>query len=224
MNDITLPLIIASAAADSINPCAFAVLIFLIMYLITMKSKKRMLIMGSVYITVVYLVYFLAGLGLLGALQSIHITKFFYYFTAGLSVVLGLINVKDYWWYGRGISLAIPDSKKTLLQKYIAKATLPATIILGVLVAIFELPCTGGVYLAIIALLADQKSWGSGVAYLAFYNIIFILPLAFLVFAAYYGVSPKALEAWRQGQKKILRLIIGIVLIALGALMFLIAG
>jgi len=218
--DITIPLIVGSAAIDSINPCAFAVLIFLILYLLAVKDKKKMLQIGLVYIFVVYVVYLAAGLGLLSFIQSFTLTKFFYYFTAGLSIILGLINLKDYFWYGKGITLAIPDGQKERLNKYIKKATLPAAIILGVLVAFFELPCTGGVYLAIISLLASRDTWFTVFIYLVFYNIIFILPLLIILFSAYKGLSPEKIERWRQGKKRGMRLAIGLVLVALGVLMF----
>ncbi len=219
--DITIPLIVGSALIDSINPCAFAVLIFLILYLITVKNKKKMLQIGLIYISVVFLVYLAAGLGLLSFIQSFTLTKFFYRFTAVLSIILGLINLKDYFWYGKGISLAIPESQKERLNKYIKKATLPAAMILGILVAFFELPCTGGVYLAIISLLASRETWWTAFAYLFFYNVVFVLPLLIILFGAYKGLAPEKIEHWRQAQKKKMRLAIGLVLVGLGVLMFL---
>jgi len=176
MSSITLPLIIGTAVVDSINPCAFAVLIFLILYLMTVKDRKRMLIIGLVYVSIVYLAYFLAGLGLLSFIQSIHITKFFYNFTAVLSILLGLYALKEAFWHGHGLSLGIPESKKPLLQKFIKKATVPAAIVLGLLVAMFELPCTGGVYLAVLSLLADKNTWWQAFGYLLIYNFIFVFP------------------------------------------------
>ena len=86
--NIPLPLIIGSAAIDSLNPCAFAVLIFLILYLMTVKNKNKMLSIGILYVAVIYIVYFLAGLGLLSFIQSIALTKFFYTFTAILAILL----------------------------------------------------------------------------------------------------------------------------------------
>jgi cytochrome c biogenesis protein CcdA len=220
--NITLPLIIGSAAIDSLNPCAFAVLIFLILYLMTVKNKNKMLSIGILYVAVIYIVYFLAGLGLLSFIQSIALTKFFYTFTAILAIILGLINLKEVIWEGKGFTLAIPDSKKAVLNKYIRKATLPATIILGILVAIFELPCTGGVYLAIISLLADTQTWLTAVLYLLFYNIIFVLPLVIILLAVYFGLDPEKVDKWRKEKKKWMRLGIGLVLIALGVIMLLI--
>ncbi|MFA6537294.1 MAG: GAP family protein [Patescibacteria group bacterium] len=221
MTDITIPLIIGSAMIDSINPCAFAVLIFLIMYLLAIKNRQKMLLIGLVYIAVVFAVYFLAGLGLLSFIASVHLTRFFYFFTAGVAIILGLINLKNAIFNDKPF-LAIPESRKPLLQKYIKKATLSAALILGILVAIFELPCTGGVYLAILSMLAGKNSFGSAVFYLLFYNLIFVLPLILILLAVYFGLPPEKFEKWRTEKKKIMRLILGLFLIGLGVLMLVI--
>jgi cytochrome c biogenesis protein CcdA len=218
--EISIPLIVGSAIVDSVNPCAIAVLVFLILYLIAVKDKKKMLTIGLVYVSVVFIVYYAAGLGLLGFVKSIHITKLFYYFTAILSIVLGLINLKDFFWEGKGFSLAIPESKKPLLQKYIRKATLPAAIILGALVALFELPCTGGVYLVILSLLAEKNTLVQAVFYLFIYNLVFVSPLLLILFGVYYGLPPEKVEAWRKEKRRWMHLAIAILLLALGASMF----
>jgi cytochrome c biogenesis protein CcdA len=141
---------------------------------------------------------------------------------AALAIIAGLINIKDFFFYGKGFTLAIPEDKKPLLEKYIKHASLPAAVILGFWVALFELPCTGGFYLAILALLAAQATYWQGVAYLVFYNLIFVLPLLIILLAVYKGVKPEQLEKWRQAKRTWMRLVMGLVLIALGlALIFL---
>ena len=51
-----IPILIGAAVIDSINPCAFGVLIFLLAYLVkTSKSKNKLLIHGLVYIFAVAL-------------------------------------------------------------------------------------------------------------------------------------------------------------------------
>ncbi len=217
--NITWSLIVVSALIDSINPCAFAVLIFLIMYLLAIRDKKLMLKIGLVYISVVFTVYFLAGIGLLSFIQSVQLTKFFYYLTATISIVLGLINVKNAFFSEKPL-LAIPESQKPLLFKYIKKATIGASIVLGFLVAVFELPCTGGVYLAILSLLADRNVWLEAVVYLLVYNFIFILPLLVILVGVYFGYSPEKFEKLRRSGKVTMRLVLGLLLIGLGILMF----
>lgn len=216
-NQLTIWAVTVAALADSVNPCAFSVIIFLLLSLIAIGSKKRVLKVGLVYIATVYLVYLAAGLGLLVALQWLSaISKYIMYVAAILALVAGLINIKDFFWYGKGFSLAIPESKKPIIEKYIKQASIPGAIILGFLVALFELPCTGGFYLAILALLATQTTFLTGFAYLIFYNLIFVLPLLVILIAVYKGVKPQHLEAWRTSKRKWLRLVMGLVLVTLG--------
>src|SRR6056297_1139594 len=217
MTNITLPLVIGSAVIDSINPCAFAVLIFLIVYLLALKDKQKMLQIGLIYIFMVFAVYFAAGLGLLSFVQSVQITHYLYYFASVLAVVLGLINIVDAIWIKSDKPfLAIPESKKPLIEKYIKKASLPSAVILGILVAAFELPCTGGVYLAILSLLADKHNLAVGVFYLFIYNLIFILPLLLILLAARAGLDPRKMENLRKERKALMRAFIGFLLLALG--------
>ena len=57
---LTLPIIIGAALLDSINPCVFGVLIFLIAFMTKVfKSPTRMLLGGLFYTAVVYISYFL---------------------------------------------------------------------------------------------------------------------------------------------------------------------
>lgn len=216
-SQLTVPAVLVAALADSVNPCAFSVIIFLMLSLLAVGNKKRALKIGLVYIATVYVVYLLAGLGLLAALQWLSaISKYIMYAAAGLAIIAGLINIKDFFWYGKGFSLAIPESKRAVIEKYVKYGSLPAAVILGFLVALFELPCTGGFYLAILALLATQTTFWTGVAYLVFYNLIFILPLLIILIIVYKGVSPQKLEQLRTAKRKWLRLVMGLVLVVLG--------
>lgn len=216
MNNLTIPLVCGAAALDSINPCAIAVLVFLIVYLLTLKGRRKMLQIGCLYIAVVFAVYFLAGLGLLSFIQNAHIAKLIYYLAAALAIILGVINIKDVILKNPTPLLAISDARHAVLQKYIQKASGPATIILGALVAMFELPCTGGVYLVILSLLAKQETIFQAGFYLTLYNFIFVLPLIFLLLLAYYGLPTEKIEKWRQSKKRWLRLLIGLLLVGLG--------
>ena len=219
--ELTLPAIITAAIVDSINPCAFSVLIFMMVYLLALGAKKRMLKVGITYIVVIFIVYFLSGLGLFTVIQSTGLTRLIYTIAAIIAIVAGLINVKDFFWYGKGISLVIPESRKPLIQKYIQKASIPAAIVLGVLVSLFELPCTGGVYLAILSLLSSKMSLEAGIPYLLLYNLIFVLPLFIILFVIYKGVSPEKAEEWRLKKRAWMKLAMGIVMIGLGIIMLL---
>ena len=93
---------------------------------------------------------------------------------------------------------------------------MPAAIILGVLVSAFELPCTGGVYLAILSILAESSKKVQAYEYLFIYNLIFVLPLFIILLVAYTRLSPDVLESWRMEKRKWLRLAMGTIMILLG--------
>ncbi len=214
---ITLPLIIVTGLIDGINPCAFAVLIFLLTFLLSVSNKKRrMLKAGIVYILAVYVTYFLAGLGLLSIIQVSGLSRIIVKVAASLAILAGIINVKDYFWYGKGFSLKIPESGKKIIENLTKKANIPAAIVLGFLVSMFELPCTGGVYLAILAMMANSVARIEAIGYLLLYNLMFILPLIIILIAIYFGMKAEHIENWRKSKRNLMKLVLGLLLFGLG--------
>jgi len=68
MVEATLPTfgaVLITAAVDSINPCAIGVILLLVATLIKQDRKRDILKVGAVYVTTVYLTYFLAGIGIM---------------------------------------------------------------------------------------------------------------------------------------------------------------
>ena len=217
---MTITTVISAAAIDSVNPCAIAVLIFLITFLSILKNPKKLVLVGLIYIFSVYITYFLAGLGILALLgvASTTITLVIYKAAGILLLILGLISIKDFFWDGKGLSLKIPESKKPIIEKYVKKSSIPAAIILGLLVSAFELPCTGGVYIAILSLLAVNASYVTGVFYLLLYNFIFVLPLLIILTIVRLGYSSQKLEKLRKQSRSWLKLIIGLMMLTFGIL------
>ncbi len=142
----------------------------------------------------------------------------------GLIIALaGLVEIKDYFWYGRGFSLMIPHKYVHAMEEKMRKLSTKACIVLGVFVATVELPCTGGPYLAVTLLLAQNFNL-SAVLLLLLYNLIFILPLVIILLLVKFGTRLPAIQEWKQRNKATMRLITGCVLIGLGWLLMLIAN
>jgi len=212
---ITLGAIIIAALIDSINPCAFGVLIFLLICLLNMGSAKRALRAGLLYSLVVFITYFLAGLGLFRIIQSLTGIIFYVHLFVGLLAIgLALIQFIDILWPGKFISLRIPIRAKPFIERIATTATIPAVLALGVIVSLFELPCTGGVYIAILATMSINKTFGLG--YLLLYNLIFILPLIVITLSVYKGTKPEILQKWTGDEKIWMKLASGLVMLALG--------
>jgi cytochrome c biogenesis protein CcdA len=217
--DLTVPSILIAAVIDSINPCAFAVLIILLVYLASLGERRRIAIVGCTYIATVFVVYFVAGLGLLTIVQQVGLTGIVFTFAAVVAVIAGLINIAEVLLKREIFTLAIPVSQKRAIDRYIKKASVPSAIVLGALVSMVELPCTGGIYLAILGLLGDRMTLAEGIPYLLLYNMVFVLPLFLILMIMYWGGTPERLETFRSGSKRWMRLVMGIVMVALGALM-----
>lgn len=216
--------VIVTALADSINPCAIGVLILMVSTLLVLShNRNKMVYVGVIYILAVFVTYFLAGIGLLLFIQKFNLAEPLGIFVGSLVILMGLIEVKDFFWYGKGITLAIPVSQSKKIEKYVKRVTIPGAILLGIFVSAVELPCTGGPYLAITTLLARQPFNLQAIFLLLVYNFIFVLPLIVILLLVYFGMSAKKLERLRKEGRGWMRLIIGLVMISLGILLILFA-
>lgn len=227
--NLTLGIVLGAALVDSINPCVFGVLIFLLAFMTRVfKSRARMLMGGLLYSFVVYATYLALGFGILRIAVSIGFASGFYWIAASIAIIAGLLELKDFFWYGRGFSLQMIPGAANRIKMYTAKVekmeeTHPALTmimigVLGIFVVLVELPCTGAPYFAVLALLA-QGSYAVAVPYLLIYNFVFVLPLLVVVAIAYFGTASEKLEEWRQKHRGLMRLVIGIFLIVLGIYM-----
>lgn len=221
MFEISLPLVIGAGLIDGINPCAFGVLILLMAYLSRIKlTRKNLLTICVTYISAVFIAYYVAGLGLLRTVTALGIGIYVYYLIAFFALIAGLLEIKDFFWYGRGIFLGIPIWGVNLIKKLVKQTTIKGAFILGFVVAAVELPCTGAVYLAILALMTTT-SWIKAVWLLFIYNVAFIIPLIFIFIIAYLGIHVKKIENWRKKYRRWMRLVTGLLLIGLGLWMLL---
>lgn len=218
-----LPILIGAALVDSVNPCAFGVLIFLLAYLAkTFRKPYKLLIHGLTYIFAVFLTYLVAGLILLPLLQGLgKISTTIYAVIGALIILAGLVELKDFFAYGRGFSLQLIPGASHRIKMYANKisASLAGAFGLGIFVALVELPCTGAVYLAILSILSLSGITFSALTFLILYNLIFVAPLIVILFLVYKGSSTVELEAWRKRHRHLMRLIIGLMLVGLGAWM-----
>jgi len=224
MENLTLSIVLGAAAVDSINPCAIGVILFLSSVLLRVSEKKDLLLrLGALYIATVYVVYALAGLGLIwfqATLISLGFAEIVGTIIGVLVVGLGFIELKDFIWHGKGISLEIAPRYKEKITKLAEKISWLGIITIGAFVAMVELPCTGGPYLAITTILA--KSFDTqALLYLLLYNFIFVLPLLIILLMIYFGANTAKLKRWRQSKRRWMNLASGLLMIALGVFLIL---
>ncbi|MBW6441106.1 hypothetical protein K0B03_03685 [Patescibacteria group bacterium] len=214
---ISLILIITTAAIDSINPCAIAVLIFLITVLISLKtSRRRMLKIGLFYIGAVFTTYYLAGLGLMKIITHFDVATQIGIIAGIIVLLVGFLEIKEGLYPNGKQLLIIPKKTKPIFVKFLIKGSVPSVFIAGILVSAFELPCTGQVYLAILSMLSQDIMQMQGYVYLFVYNIIFVLPLVIILIIAAWGFDINKMENMRLRTRMIVKTLMGLVMIILG--------
>ncbi len=218
---LTLPLILGAAGVDAINPCAFAVLIILMTTILASGKKKRALWSGLSFALAVYISYLLMGLGIYRALATANLSIWFMKIIAGLAILIGLLNIKEYFWYGKFFIMEVPRKWRPAMKKIIHSVTSPlGSFSIGFLISLFLLPCTSGPYIVILGMLSQRASFVSALSWLLLYNFIFILPMIIITLAVYKGLDPQKLEKERSKRLRILHLIAGFLMISIGIAMF----
>jgi hypothetical protein len=221
--EVSLPLLTAAIAGlDAFNPCAFFVLLFLLSLLVHQKRRGRMLLIGGIFVLCSGLMYFafmaawLNLFQLLGNLAGVTLAA------GALAVFVGAINVKDYFAFGRGITLSIPESRKpsiyrrarAILNAGSLPAMLAATVLLAVAANFYELLCTAGfpmVYTRLLTL--SGLTPAQHYLYLALYNLIYVLPLTAIVLLFVRTLGARRLSE-REG--RLLKLLSGLMMLQLG--------
>lgn len=197
--NLNIAIVTTTALLDSINPCAISVLLLTIGFLISLNKKKsEIFTIGFTYIIALYITYLLIGLGVLQALTFFGFPHQLAIIGAIILFATALINLLGATIPKFPIKLKMPDSSHSILAKFIQKATYPSMFVLGILVGLFEFPCTGGPYLTILTLLHDKATFLTGFFYLLYYNVIFVLPLIIILIIANSKTVVGRLEHWRK--------------------------
>ena len=215
---------------DGFNPCATWVLLFLLSLLVRLQDRRRMVLIAGTFVLVsgaVYYAFMAAWLNfflVLGMSQTLRVVL------GTLALVIGAINVKDFFAFHQGPTLSIPEKAKpglfNRLRKVVAAPSLGLALLtvvtLAVLVNFVELLCTAGfpaVYTAVLA--QHELSAGDRYAYLGLYILGYIADDALMVGLAVTALSRRKLSE-RAG--RMLKLMAGSVMLLLGLVLLLRPG
>ncbi len=225
---LSLPVFtIVVAGLDSFNPCAFFVLFFLLSLLLHTHSRKRMALIGGTFVLFSGLVYFLfmtAWLTLflvVGNLPAITIAA------GSVALLVSAINIKDFFFFKKGISLSIPEEARpklfermrNLLKTGSLPAMLAGTVVLAGVANSYEMLCTAGFPMVFTRTLTLRSlSHAEYYLYLAFYNLVYIIPLLVIVLIFVITLGSRKLSLW---QGRILKLVSGLMMFGLGLVLLL---
>ena len=224
----TLPLVLLAGLTDGFNPCAIGMLLFLLGYLIIFAEKPEMsLKLGIAYIATTFMAYYLLGLVLLNSLYVITgssgfqaISRSVNYVIIGVLTIAAIVNIKDVFFYGKGLSLQIPKKVRGQLEKVVEIATLPSTIVLAFLVTFFESPCSLPVYIGTLKILHETYSATVTLFYLALYNLMFVMPIIVLLVAVLKGEQMVKIKEWEHRNKKNMKLMMALMQLFIAAIIY----
>lgn len=210
---------------DGFNPCAMWVLIFLLSVLVNLKDRRRILLIAGTFVFISGLAYFAFMAAWLNVFLLIGFARPAQIALGLMAALIGVVNVKDFVAFGRGISFSIPDSAKPgiyarvreiVAAKFLATALIGA-IVLAVLVNTIELLCTAGLPALYTQILTFQQfpAW-KNYMYLGLYNLAYMLDDAIMLTIAVVTLSHRKLQE-REGRW--LKLVSGLVILALGMML-----
>ena len=223
---MSLPVLtVVMASLDAFNPCAFFVLLFLLSLLTHTRSRRRMLLIGGVFILVSGLVYFLFMSAWLSVFSVMGGLPWITAAAGLLAATIGLFNIKDFLRPGGKVSLgmnrdqrsALFERTRNLLQIDALVPVIGATLLLAVAANSYELLCTAGFPMVYTRVLTLEDLDGAGrLAWLAAYNLIYVLPLLVILVTYVFTLGSRKLTA-REGRA--LKLLSGLMMLGLGLLL-----
>jgi thiol-disulfide isomerase/thioredoxin len=212
---------------DAFNPCAFFVLLFLLSLMVHAKSRSRMAVVGGLFVLVSGVMYFAFMVAWLNLFLILHNIGWITAAAGLLALIIGGLAIKDYFFLHTGPSLSISDEAKPALFKKMGglintqnmPALLLGTGLLAITANLYELLCTSGFPMIYTRILTQHElSNGVRYAWLAAYNIVYIIPLLVIVTMFVVTLGARKLS---ECEGRALKLMSGLMMSGLGALLLL---
>jgi cytochrome c biogenesis protein CcdA/glutaredoxin len=211
-------IMLPAAISDSINPCAFAVMLLLLSTILSKhKSRRKTILSWILFCLAVFLTYLAMWIWLFSALATTTNTLYLKLVVWILWILVWLANVKDYFRYGKFFVMEVPFSRRPKMMSIIEKVSSPLwTFLVWILVSLFLLPCSSGPYFTILWYLSAQTKelHLRGYIYLVVYNLIFTLPMVIITFLVWLGFrSVDQLAKIKHDNTRLIHLIVWILML-----------
>jgi cytochrome c-type biogenesis protein len=234
---LSVPAIVGAGILDGFNPCAFGVLILFATFALglasrqsvglsgsdgvqTVKAASRSVLgLGAFFVAGVLVTYFLLGLGLLTAVATFtrfggnHLPS---RIAALIAIGLGLWMLRDVLLPDVSWKLEAPHALHGRMRDWARTSSRIALFGGGVLIGLCTVPCSGAVYLGVVALLSTNGTVGAGLGGLILYNLAYITPLvALLVLASRPGLI-RVINRWHLQHAGGTKMVLAVVVLAMG--------
>ena len=227
MLDPIIALVLITALVSAMNPYIIGALTLLSSVVYGRgHSPAKVIRLGIAYIVTMFAMSVLGGIVLLYLMSLLPLIALDY-LVLGIGVLVvcaGLLEIKDFFWYGQGLSMRAPAMVAANIRQLTkGRPTLGMAVMLGIFVAIVSAPASSAPYFATVTIL--RGNFGvDGVSLLVLYSALFSLPMIVMLLMVASGVKVSTLMQWREDTKGSMRLGIGLLLIALGWILILTAN
>lgn len=214
------------AFVDGVNPCSIWVLTMLLAITLHTGSRKKVLLIGFIFLTVTAAVYALFIAGLFTVLKVVSFIGWIQVVVALVALFFALVNIKDYFWYKEGLSFTIDDKHKPGIYQRMRKlmdagdsfwGLVGGTIVMAAGVSLVEFSCTAGFPVLWTNLVsAQQVTAATFVLLLLTYMLVYQLDEMVIFFTAVFTLKSNKME---EKHGRILKLIGGILMLALAVVM-----
>lgn len=216
---LTLPILLGIALADSINPVSFGVLIQLLKRQDKERDKAPTKLdqAGYQYAASFSLAYLSLGFALLFIFSILgSIQEHFFTILGAIIFLLGVLEANRILEFSSFLKRITSDPVERIKSYTAMYQTDPAiSLALGINTAFRELIYTGGFYIGFLGLIALQSS-SDGYMQLLLYNVIIVFPLVIITNIVKNHSPIKDFELWKPQTKRTMMLGISILQIILG--------
>ena len=210
---------------DGFNPCAMWILLLLINMCISVKSRKKMFLVGLTFILTSGIVYFLSMLGI-GFILDLAMVSVIRDIIALLAIVLGIYNLYVYVKTRKDSGCHVVDKKKRkriitrmdlILENKVGLFMVLGTIVLALSVNLVELACSLGFPTIFLEILSINDITGfSKILYLLIYIFFYLIDDLVVFLIAVFTLKSKGIST---KYNKFVNLIGGILMIIMGILL-----
>ncbi|MBU4338087.1 sulfite exporter TauE/SafE family protein [Patescibacteria group bacterium] len=220
--NLSVPSVFTVGFLAGFNPCLLAILAFIASVTLANTGKRRNVLMIVIMFSLgIFVTYLIAGLGLHKIIgQSAPLQDTIKNILVAIVGILGIWHIYDAYYLRKNTesSFHTPRAFIRLTESVTKKVSLPAAFLIGSLFSLIKAPCVGAVYLVILDTMRNDT--GTGMIYLASYNLGVVLPVLILGAAIAFGMNPKRVEEFRKDKRVALRGVTGAMLVIIAILMY----
>jgi cytochrome c biogenesis protein CcdA len=218
LKKLSIGAVFIAGLVAGINPCLIAIMAFVSAMALSAKGGRLGVMLNLLsFCGGLLSIYLLMGIGFLRLIEytpSIAVAMKMAIIL--LLVVLGIWAFYDA--YRTKVAGDRPSLFKSFLDQYkplYRRFSLAANFGLGGAFGLIKMPCIGGIYVGILGAIVEAGEVKSGLPYLAAYNLGIVMPVLALGALLTLGLSPVKVDDFRRRHRVMLKLVSGLILLAM---------